>query len=181
MGGAASGIQTPDLRITSRRRDVHRRTRLACRCPPTCAPVRECPVPRLLDWLLGLSAWEDNGRHTDRPSRASSACRWCPFVTAAHPPVGPVWGPERTGHYESQARRVDQSSHAYARPLASAAVDLSLGRWLPTWLPPTHPAWKTCKRERARGAVDLDGRASSGITRPRWGAISGHRFCRHSK
>jgi hypothetical protein len=47
----------------------------------------------------------DNRWYTDRPSRASSACRWCPFLTAAHTPVGPVWGPERTTHYESLAGR----------------------------------------------------------------------------
>src|SRR5215207_1555457 len=44
----------------------------------------------LLNSALILSLG-DNRRNTDRPSRASTACRWCAFVTADHPPVGPVW------------------------------------------------------------------------------------------
>jgi len=48
------GNRTPDLRITSRKREVHQRSRAAWRCSPTCAPVGERPVPRLLGWLLRL-------------------------------------------------------------------------------------------------------------------------------
>ena len=44
----------PDRRSTSRKREVHQRSRAAWRCSPTCAPVRERPVPRLLGWLLRL-------------------------------------------------------------------------------------------------------------------------------
>jgi hypothetical protein len=39
-----SGSQTgsrSDLRITSRKQEVHAFSHLACRCLPTCAPVRE--------------------------------------------------------------------------------------------------------------------------------------------
>ena len=48
------GNRTPDLPITSRKREVHQRSRAAWRCSPTCAPIRERPVPRLLGWLLRL-------------------------------------------------------------------------------------------------------------------------------
>jgi hypothetical protein len=52
--GAALGNRTPDLRIASRKREVHQRSRAAWRCSPTCAPVGERPVPTLLGWLLRL-------------------------------------------------------------------------------------------------------------------------------
>ena len=48
------GNRTPDLRITSRKLEVHQRSRAAWRCSPTCAPLGERPVPRLLGWLLRL-------------------------------------------------------------------------------------------------------------------------------
>jgi hypothetical protein len=48
------GNRTQDLRIASRKREVHQRSRAAWRCSPTCAPVGERPVPTLLGWLLRL-------------------------------------------------------------------------------------------------------------------------------
>jgi hypothetical protein len=43
-----------ERRITSRKREVHRPSRAAWRCSPTCALVRERPVSRLLGWLLSV-------------------------------------------------------------------------------------------------------------------------------
>ena len=60
------GNRTPDLRLASRKREVHQRSCAAWRCSPTCAPVHERPVPRLLGWLLRLIE-QLQGRFTALP------------------------------------------------------------------------------------------------------------------
>ena len=67
-----------------------------------------------------------NRRHTHRPGRASTACRWSHFVTAEHRTVGPILGPERTSNRVAGSRAI--ASKSATAHMASSQAGLSPGR-----------------------------------------------------